>query len=342
MNEAIFPLLGTAFVMLVVLPACALVAKLILATLERDALSGPFHGLGLRYLLLTGSTVLPLAWFLSAGMHQAESGQSMLACLFDHETTARCFEPGLFVLTMFAVMLALGVQRLRRLFAGNIPRPLALADEDEVLRARLEQIIAAHPGLQLLRVRVTTAPEFSIATSGLLRPVVLVGTAFASRVPDDVLASALGHEREHVRSLDPLRYLLLELALALNPFGRALLQPHVARWYGAREAHCDRTAVVGGCAALPLAEAIVQAARPTAPHVPALGAHDAKLLELRVKLLFAFAERCPARCCRHESSAVPVAFLLLLLTLLLPHQTSTAALDALHTGSEHALAHFWR
>jgi hypothetical protein len=338
MNEAIFPLLGTAFVMLVVLPACALVAKLILATLERDALSGPFHGLALRYLLLTGSTVLPLAWFLSAGMHQAESGQSMLACLFDHETTARCFEPGLFVLTMLAVMLALGVHRLRRLFAGNVPH----ACEDEVVRARLEQIIAAHPGLRSLRLRVTTDPEFSIATSGLLRPVVLVGTAFASRVPDDVLASALGHEREHVRSLDPLRYLVLELALALNPFGRAFLQPHVARWYGAREAHCDRTAVAGGCAALPLAEAIVQAARPTAPHVPALGAHDAKLLELRVKLLFAFAERCPARCCRHESSAVPVAFLLLLLTLLLPHQTSTAALDALHTGSEHALAHFWR
>jgi hypothetical protein len=338
MNEIVFPALGTAFVMLVVLPACALVAKLMLALVERDALSGPFHGLGLRYVLLTGSTVLPLAWLLSAGLHQAESGRSMLACLFDHETTARCFEPGLFVLTLAAVMLALGSQRLRTLFDSNTAR----AGDDVAARARLERILTAHPALSAVRVRVTTDGDFSIATTGLLRPVVLVGAAFARGMPDDVLASAIAHEREHVRSLDPLRYLVLELALALNPFGRIFLQTHVARWYGAREAHCDRTAVARGCAALPLAEAIVQAARPAARHIPGLGAQDAKLLELRVKLLFAFAERCPAPCCRHESSAVPVALVLLVLTLLLPHQTSTAALDVLHTGSEHALAHFWR
>lgn len=33
-----------------------------------------------------------------------------------------------------------------------------------------------------------------------------------------MLASALGHETEHVRALDPLRYLILQLALAVNPF----------------------------------------------------------------------------------------------------------------------------
>jgi hypothetical protein len=37
-----------------------------------------------------------------------------------------------------------------------------------------------------------------------------------------------------------------------------------------------------------------------------------------------------------------LAFVLLLIALLLPHQTGTAALDVLHTGAEHALTYFWR
>ena len=37
-----------------------------------------------------------------------------------------------------------------------------------------------------------------------------------------------------------------------------------------------------------------------------------------------------------------LALALLVLTLLLPHQTGTTALDAVHTGTEHALTYFWR
>lgn len=48
LSEAIFPLLGTAFVVLVALPVCALVAKLGLMVLERDDVGGPLHGLTLR------------------------------------------------------------------------------------------------------------------------------------------------------------------------------------------------------------------------------------------------------------------------------------------------------
>lgn len=340
MNEIVFPLVGTAFVMLAVLPLSALVAKGLLVALERDALSGPFHGLGLRYLVLTGSTLLPLAWFLSAGLHQAESGKSVLACLFDHETTSRCFEPGLFVLAILTSVLALGFRRLREFREARRTH----AASDPALQRRLDDILSSHPRLQSLRgrLRVTNEPQFAIATAGLLRPHVFVGADFAAQVSDDVLASALAHELEHVRSLDPLRYLVLEIAIAINPAGNALLGNHLARWYGAREAHCDRTAVAAGCAALPLAEAIVQAARPCSVARVGLGAHDANMLKLRVSMLLAFSERCPSLCCRHEITAVPVALLLLVLVSLLPHQTSTAALDVLHSGSEQALAHFWR
>mgnify|MGYP000861631835 CR=1 FL=1 len=65
MIEATFPLLGTAFVVLIVLPAFALLAKAGLVMLERDEVGGPLHGLNLRYVVLTASSALPLAWLLS-------------------------------------------------------------------------------------------------------------------------------------------------------------------------------------------------------------------------------------------------------------------------------------
>jgi hypothetical protein len=60
-------------------------------------------------------------------------------------------------------------------------------------------------------------------------------------------------------------------------------------------------------------------------------------LRLRVALLMAFSEAPPKRCCRHEPSGFPLAVVLLLLALLLPHRAGTGALDVLHTGAEQTL-----
>jgi hypothetical protein len=139
--------------------------------------------------------------------------------------------------------------------------------------------------------------------------------------------------------LDPLRYLVLKLALAVNPVGRFLLEPHARRWYAAREAHCDREAVIQGFPPLSLADAIVRAARPGTFEVVPLGAPDMSVLRLRVGMLLAFAEERPVRCCHPGMSALPAALALLLLALLLPHQTGTGALDALHRGAERALTY---
>ncbi len=104
MNEIAFPLFGTAFVTLVVLPSFALLAKCALLLLERDRAGGPLHGLTVRYVLIVGATALPLAWLLSAGLHQAETGRAAaLACLFDHDA-ALCFEPGLFALILLGLI----------------------------------------------------------------------------------------------------------------------------------------------------------------------------------------------------------------------------------------------
>jgi hypothetical protein len=333
-------LLGAAFVVLIVLPLISLFAKAGLVLLERDEVGGPLHGLNLRYVLLTASSVLPLAWFFSAGLHQVETGQSALACLLDHDEAALCFEPG-----FFAMMLAIGVTVAwwRAVRGGGYVRA-STSEAACRLATRIDHIIEKHGALSGLRGRIVITEDagFALGTHGLIHPRVLVSTAFAAELTDSMLASALGHENEHVRSFDPLRYLLLELALSINPLGRFLLAPHVARWKAAREAHCDREAVLHGAAPLPLADAIVRAARTTTREAVALGVGDTAVLKLRIGMLLAFAEHAPHRCCNEGRSAIAVALVLLFIALILPHQTGTFALDALHTGTEHALTYFWR
>lgn len=339
MTEAAFPLLGTAFVMLIVLPACALLAKGVLWMLERRESGGALRRLNTRYLVLIGSSALPLVWFLSAGLHQAEAG-SVVACLFDHKAAALCFEPGFFAAILSLLLIGLSLKSVR---ATKGPQ-LARSTRARSLARRAERIIAAHESLRDLagRIAVTDDPGFALGTFGTFRPKVILGLSYAEALHDEALAGALGHEAEHVRALDPLRYLLLSIALAVNPFGRWLLQPHARRWLAAREAHCDREAVIRGAAPLSLAEALVQAARPTRPEAVALGARDTTILKLRIGLLFAFAEKRPVPCCGRGLSAVSTAFLLLVIVSFLPHHTGTEALDAVHAGAEHAFTYFWR
>jgi Zn-dependent protease with chaperone function len=334
-SEAAFPLLGASFVMLFVLPASALLAKAGLCWLERAPHSGPLQHLSLRYLLLTGATLLPLAWFSSAGLHQLESGQSGLTCLIEHAAAEACLEPGFFALALG--LLVLGRAAPVVLAARGVrPAPGVAAAG---LALRVEGIIAQRPMLRALRGRIviTEAAGFALGTQGWLRPRVVVGSAFAAACSNEMLASALGHENEHVRRRDPLRYLLLHVTLAVSPFGRRLLEPHAARWLAAHEAHCDREAVLHGAPPLPLADAILRAARPSRWGA-ALGAHDGRWLEFRVGMLLAFAEQRPVLACRREPSGLLPALVLFALALLAPHHASTAALDVLHTGAEHAVS----
>jgi hypothetical protein len=334
MNEAAFPLLGAAFVVLVVLPLCAFLAKAALVFLEREEMGGPLHGLGLRYLLIAGSSLLPLAWLCSAGLHQLESGTS-LACLLDHDGQAPCFEPGYFSLTLVLLAAATSIPAWLRVHAVRPAHSAAAV----ALERRIEEIVGARGALFSLhrRVLVTDEVGFAIGTQGLLKARVYVGIGFAAGLTDSMLAGALAHEAEHVRSFDPLRYLVLRLALAVNPVGRCLLESHAGRWLAAREAHCDREAVIAGAQPLALAEAIVRAARPDLREAVALGARDTVVLEFRVGLLLAFTERTPVQKGHSDPSTFPLACILLLVALLLPHQTGTEALDALHVGAEHAV-----
>jgi len=340
MSEIAFPFLGTAFVVLVVLPACALIAKALLWTLEHVETRGPLHGLRLRYLVLTGSSLLPLAWLLSAALHQAETGRSVVSCLFDHDTAALCFEPGLFTALLSALIVWSSVKELRHTRGA---RPSS-SPNATALQQRMVRIVSTRWELQALAhsIYVTDELDYAIGVQGFLAPHVVVGLAYARGISDEELACALGHEAEHVRARDPLRYLVLSLALAVNPFGRQWLQPHATSWLAAREAHCDREAVIRGAGPLALAQALIRAARPGVCPAAALGARSASLLKLRVEMLMAFEERTPTRCCHREPSSILIVAALFIVAALLPHHAGTAALDALHFGTEHALHFFWR
>lgn len=336
MNEVIFPILGTAFVVLVVLPVFALFARTALDCFEHERATGPLHGLNLRYVLLIGSSMFPVAWFLSAGLHQAESGSSSaLHCLFDDGPAARCFESIYFALALSGFVVFRGWRHVRL----GLKSPLLVSNEYS--EVRLAKIITQNANLNALRGRVFVTDDAAIAigTFGFFRPFIVISTQFCERISDEMLVSALGHEQEHLRSFDPLRYALLDVALAVNPFGSLLLKKHVARWLAAREAHCDREAVVHGAEPLPLADAIICAARPI--ETVALGAKDTQTLRFRIQMLLAFSERKPTHCCHQGRLAMPIAAAILLAVVLLPHQAGTEALDVIHRGAEGALTYFW-
>jgi len=339
-TEAAFPILGAAFVLMCVLPLCSLLAKGVLWQLEQGERGGALHELDLRYAVLTSASVLPVVWFLSSGLHQVWSGGSALACLLDHGASEECVETAFFLLALIGLTALLAWPAWRE----HVAPPTASPDVNRALSDRLESIFTSHPALEDLRgrVRATCAPDFAIGTHGLFRPRVFVGTAFAARISDEMLASALGHESEHVRSLDPLRYVVLRATQAVNPLGRLLLAPHVARWHAAREAHCDREAVIRGSSPLPLAEAILQAARPSVREQVALGARDAVVLTFRVRMLMAFSERQPSRCCDTGPAVGQGVLLILVLAIVLPGQIGSTVLDTLHAGSEHAVHYFVR
>lgn len=343
MSEVSFPLLGAAFVIGLVMPATSVLVRLVLVTLSRTTVTGGLHGLSLRYFLIVGVAAVPVAWFASAAVHQAETGRSVLACILDHGTDSRCLEPRLFSIVLLganALLAAPTLMRAARRAASNgrlCRRPA---------HPRIASTIDALPHLAVLRGRVHVAEEVMepIATRGVIRPEVLLRENWLDVVDDTALAAALAHEAEHVRGCDPLRYLLLSLCGVVNPLGAIALRSEVHRWIAAREAQCDRLAVSRGADPTALAHALVLAARPdqATTGVAALEPTDLGTLRLRVSLLLAYAEQPEPVRADTSAPTLSLAILFVVVVAALPHMGSTAALDALHVCTELAVASFLR
>ena len=97
MSELVFPVLGAAFVVVVVLPLAAALALVLSTALDRLRGARLVRWGGARLALLVLPCLLPLAWVVSAGVHQSEPGRAVLACLLGHEIEQLCLEPLAFV-----------------------------------------------------------------------------------------------------------------------------------------------------------------------------------------------------------------------------------------------------
>lgn len=339
MTEAAFPLLGPALVVGVVLPISALLVRIALELTHRLVPNAALHGVRARYLVLLASSLLPITWLLSAALHQAETGLSVLACIVDHGLDPNCIEPRLFGLALVVTMSVLALPTLIRALRGSISGPDSkTGPELERVRAILERTPWLAELRDLVVVRDGSGP--AIATHGIVRPTVVVRWSYLERLDDTALAAALGHELEHVRYRDPLRYLLMSLALALNPIGRLWLGREVRGWIAAREAECDHDAVIRGADPAALAHALILAARPTDTDVPipALATAELAILQLRVELLMAYSERRSANFETRSRPALRFAGVLLAVVVAWPHSGETAALDVLHTSAEGVVA----
>jgi len=334
------PVLGACFVFGVVLPGAALCARLGLALLHTSAQRSGLHGYGaLRYCLLVAPTALPLAWFVSACLHQAESGTNPSVCLSPDTPGVLCPEVACFAA---ALALSVALAALPRLIREQRALRSSYTGRARHARERLLRLGAEQPELEpiVARAIVVDGGCEPIATRGVFSPRVVIDAAFACELDDAALSGALRHESAHVRAYDPARYFLAWWAFAMNPAARWLLRAELSRWIVAREVHCDREAVLAGAAAPALAHALLAAAR-FAPGAgssnAALRATDEQVLRLRVELLLAYSENPPA-CCHCRTPVLRFAACAWLLALAWPHHFGDAPLDALHRVTESAAA----
>lgn len=336
MREVALPLFGVLFVFGVVMPAFALLSRALLWVIHRRQASLHGHG-ALSYGLLVGPTAIPLGWFISACLHQAEAGTRSDVCVVPDPPGVLCPEVAVFA---GALVLLVALAALPRLIREQRALRASTSPEATAARARIAKLITQHGDLApiLRRLIVVDRGDDPIATRGVFAPRIVIHAWFAQDLDDTALVGALRHEAEHVRDRDPLRYFIAWWALAANPIGRWLLRPELTRWIVARETHCDREAVLAGASAPALAHALVWAARFPAPVVAcsALGASDARVLRLRIGLLMAYADRLPKHCCR--AHALRFALCALVFAVALPHQFGTEALDTLHRAAENAAA----
>lgn len=341
MSEAAFPLVGTLLIFGILLPAASVASKGILWLLARLDGRGLHRFGGLRYALLVLPTAVPLAWAVSASIHQAETGASSQVCAVAHGPSEYCAEAALLAVGLVLIVALAALPRILREQLALRPSGSAGAS---AARARVLAIISnGDTTLRRLSRAVVIKDDASepIATFGVISPRVVLSTGFVQKLDDGALRAALAHEAEHVRGRDPLRYFIAWWALAANPLGGWLLRAELARWILAREAHCDRDAVVSGAGPSALAHALLIAARfgLPVPQAAALGATSTEILRLRVDLLMAYAERRPTHCCREP--ALRLTALAILVAAVLPHQANAvSALDALHTAAEQAVAIF--
>jgi hypothetical protein len=331
-SELLFIVAGLVMLFGLGVPMLTLASKAVLVWRRRAAKDITEFGSTPNYLLIVGPVLLPVLWIMSAGLHQSEAGWFATGAGAQHLAGQACWNA---LVLCVIVALALAVALLRRRAAvGAVLERKACAHRWHDQASRMDRVCESHPMLARLRGRVLVVDRDGdqACTTGLAKPVIELSCRLVHSLDDQALQGALLHEAEHIRGLDPLRYLVATVFLSLNPLGW-LLADEFQRWRWAREARCDRGAVSRGASPLSLAQALVVAARRgslASEARPAL-AHqaDGRFLRLRILLLLGYASTRVTV----QSRILPVlvsAVAIVLLTAWLPHAVAAWPLDGLH------------
>lgn len=343
MAELAFPAVATLALVLVAIPLATLASKMVLVAMRyaaaharRGSVAPGLREAGstLRYLLLVAPVTVPVVWLVSAAIHHAEEEEAALACLFDHVSEGVCSEP---LMIAGVVALALAASFSWRRYVATRAVALARPAHDPIAEARVARARAGHPRLASIFDRVRLVEGDEIRTVGLVGARIELGVSVARALDEEALVGALLHEDEHVRGLDPLRFVLASVGQSLNPFA-FLLADELVRWRAGREAACDAAAVHRGADPCGLAAALVAVARPPAS-AGAASAHLGRgggmmLLRLRVALLMDYVQTPPR--CHCARTAPKLAASLVVLLAALPHFCGERVLVDLHRGAERA------
>ena len=245
-----------------------------------------------RYALLLTPALGPWLWFISSAAHAATAKSVVELC-----TSAGGFCQDALVLTVgLSALCALAIGR--RLWRDTKHRSsVRHLPANHSAYKDLFAIIDEEPALATWRARIllTDGECGRLCTLGLFRPRIECCVHLLDELSDVELRAALLHEAEHARALDPLLFLLLLTARALNPLA-TLLEVDFARWHATRELASDRLAHLRGADPLALAGAIIkvsrhQRARATGHTLAAHlgGSYQKTLIEARVHALLAMA-----------------------------------------------------
>jgi beta-lactamase regulating signal transducer with metallopeptidase domain len=196
--------------------------------------------------------------------------------------------PGAALLTVTAAGLARGAWSLAR----SARHTAAFSREVRRLRTLVPGHLdeaASRVGTAWRLVAVEDAAPFAL-TYGLVRPRVLASTGLAAKLDGGELAAVLAHEREHVRSRDPLKSVVARV-LPARYFYLPYLSRLRARYTVGRELAADRAALAA-CGRAPLAGALLKAADGPAwaASAPAAAMGTSALLEARITQLETGAE----------------------------------------------------
>jgi beta-lactamase regulating signal transducer with metallopeptidase domain len=289
-----------------------------------------------RYALLVTPALGPWLWFISSAAHTATAQAALELC-----ASAGGFCQDALALTIaMSTLCALAIGR--RLWRDVKHRAsVHRLPENHSAYKDLSSIIAHEPTLAAWRDRIvlTDGDCGRLCTLGILRPRIECCVHLLSELSHTELRAALMHEAEHARALDPLLFLLLLTARALNPLA-TLLEVDFARWHATRELASDRLAHLRGADPLALAGAIIKVSKHRRPRTssPMLAAHlggdyNSALIEARVHALLAMASQQEHEECVTTTSSLwtlSTSGFLLALFALQPHLSSSLLCVELH------------